>query len=95
MVVDAVLRQWVAMVESMEYAVDPGADDTEVFGWYIQHLSAYLCDDDGFLASTCVEHLQRAFETLTELFDHVVLCTNVAKEFRQGFKGSLKVCHTS
>ena len=32
--------------------MDPEAAGTEVFGWYVQSLSAYFYDDYGLLAST-------------------------------------------
>lgn len=81
-VVDEVLQHWFTVVSSTEEAVDPGTAYIEGFGSYFQHLTAYFYADDVLNDSNLVTRLQRAFTTLTELFDHVVLCTNVAKTVR-------------
>ena len=67
------------MVILTEDIVDPGEADKEVFGKNVQHLTAYLYADYGLLTSTSLERLQQSFDTLTELFDRLVLRTNVSK----------------
>ena len=51
----------------------------EGFGSDVQLLTAYLYADDVSLASMQATCLQKYFDTLTELFDHVFLRTNVSK----------------
>ena len=89
-VVDEVLQHWFTVVSSTEEAVDPGTAYIEGFGSYFQHLTAYFYADDVLNDSNLVTRLQRAFTTLTELFDHVVLCTNVANAVSM----DCKTCHT-
>ena len=62
----------------MEEAVEPGAADTEVFSWYVQHITAYFYAYNGILDLTRLACLQRAFTSLTKIFDRVGLRTNVA-----------------
>ena len=73
MVVDALLRHWVTVVESTGGAVDPGADGMEGFGQDVQRLAEYFYVDDGILVLTWTTRLQREFETLTEFFERVGL----------------------
>ena len=75
--VDTVLWHWVTREASTDEAVDPGVSGTEIFGRYAQHLAAYFYADYGIITSTWVARLQRAFDTLTELFDHMGLHINV------------------
>ena len=51
---------------------------TEGFGRDVQRLASYFYAYNVILASTRATHLQRAFDTMTELFGHVCLRTNVA-----------------
>ena len=44
MIVDAVLRHWVTMVEMLEEALELGAAVTEGFARDMQRLTAYLYD---------------------------------------------------
>ena len=74
------------MVVSTEEAVDPGTTGTEGFGRDVQQLAAYFYAGDGILVSTCAACLQRGFDTLTELFDRVVLRTNVVNMVSMGFQ---------
>ena len=67
------------MVESTEDEVDPGSADTEGFRRDVQRLTAYSYEVNVILAPTWVTRLQQAFTTLAELFDHVILHTNVSK----------------
>ena len=78
LVVDAVLRYWVTVVETLEETPPPVADSMDCFGRDVQRLAAYFYADDGLLASTQANHLQQDFNTLTELFYSVGLHTNVA-----------------
>ena len=55
------------------------ADCTEGFGPHMQWLAEYFYVDDGLLTSTRETLLQQVFGTLTNLFDHVRLHTNVSK----------------
>ena len=56
-VLDAVLQHWVTMVESTKKAVEPGATETEGFGWDVQRLTTYFYADYGLLALTWVARL--------------------------------------
>ena len=69
MVVDAVIRHWVTVV-------DPTEDGMERLGLQIRDLVWYLYVDDGLVTLTQPERLQRAFDVLTGLFDWVSLRTN-------------------
>ena len=51
----------------------------EGFGRDVQRLVDYFYADDGALVFTWVTRIQRYFDTLTDLFDHVGLRTNVTK----------------
>ena len=79
LVVYAVLRHWVAMVERAEEAVELGADDMEVFRRDVQQLAACFYADDGLFASTQAACLQRDFDALEELLNPMRIHTNVAK----------------
>ena len=59
--------------------MDLGASGTEGLGQGVQRLEAYFYADDGILALALATRLQRAFDTLTELFGRVGLHTNVVK----------------
>ena len=72
MVVDAVIRHWVTVVMPTE-AVMVG------LGLTIIYLAAYFYANNVLVASNQPERLQKAFDILTSLFDHVSLCTNMAK----------------
>ena len=48
-------------------------------GLTIIDLEAYLCADNGLMASTYPERLQRAFDVLLDLFNWVGLRKNTAK----------------
>ena len=78
-VIDAALKQWVTILEATEEEVDQGAVGIEVFVWDLQQLVAYFYANNGLLALMQETRLQRAFETLTDLFDPVGLRTDVAK----------------
>ena len=69
-VVDAVIHHWVTVVT-------PSEEDTGGLGLTIIDLEAYFYADDGLVASTQSERLQRVFDVLTGLFKRVVLCTNM------------------
>ena len=69
MVVDAVIRHQVMVVIPTEAG-------TGGLGLNIIHLEAYFYADDGLVASTQPERLQRAFDVLTGLFNRVVLKKN-------------------
>ena len=45
----------------------------------MQEVAAYLYTDNGIIASPCPESLQMSFDVLTDLFNQVVLCTNMRK----------------
>ena len=72
MVVDAVICHWLTVVTTTE-AGTGGLDLT------IIDLAAYFYADEGLLASTKLERLQRAFDVLTGLFERFGLRTNTAK----------------
>ena len=72
MVVDAVISHWVTVVA-------PTKEEIEGLGLSIQDLAAYFYADDGLVASTQPERLQREFDVLTGLFDQVGLRTNTRK----------------
>ena len=42
MVVDMVLQHWFNLAASTEEAVDPGVEDTKIFGQYFQRLASYF-----------------------------------------------------
>ena len=64
------------MVEATEETADAR---TKGFRWYIQRLADYFYATDILLESTRVHWIQRAFDVLAELFDHIGLHTNVVK----------------
>ena len=72
MVVDAVIRHWVTVVTPIEAG-------TGGLGLTIIDLADYLYADDGLVASTQLERLQREFDILAGIFDWVSLRTNTAK----------------
>ena len=84
MVVDAVIRYWVEVVV-------PTEDGTEGLGMLIQDLAAYLYANDGLIASTHLERLQRAFDVLAVLFERVSLRTNTRKTVNM----ACQPCHAS
>ena len=57
MVIDVVLQHWFTLLASTKEAVDPGVEETKIFGQYFQCLASYLYVDNGFLASTHTERL--------------------------------------
>ena len=65
-----------------EEEVDLGRAGTDGFWWDVQRLSYCFYVDDGILASPRATYLHRAFESLTELFYHMGLHTNVANTAR-------------
>ena len=71
-VVDAIIRHWVTVVTPTEAGMG-GLGLTTI------DLEAYLYSDNGLMASTQPERLQRAFDVLNGLFDQVILRTNTAK----------------
>ena len=71
-VVDAVVCHW-------EYLVEDIAGVQDGRGREVQHRGAFFYVDDGLVASTDPEWLQGVFDTLTRLFDRVVLWNNVCK----------------
>ena len=68
LMVDAVVREW----ERQLVARGLGLDD-------VRRLFACFYADDGLLAARDPEHLQLAFDLLTDLFDRVGLKTNTTK----------------
>ena len=68
-VVDTVIRHWVTVVKPTEAG-------TGGLALTIINLAACFYADDGLVASTQPESLQRAFDALTGLFDWVGLHTN-------------------
>ena len=78
-VVDAVLHHWIIVLMVSEEVCPLGASSTEGFGREVQRLADYFYTDGGLIALTQATHLHWDYETLTELFDRVVLHTNVAK----------------
>ena len=65
-VLDTVIRHWVTVVTPTEAG-------TGVIGLTIIDLAAYFYANDGLVASTQPERLQRAFDVLTSLFNQVGL----------------------
>ena len=61
------------MVAATEEVLDPGAADTDGFRQEMQYAG------NGSIASTRSTHIEREFDTPTELFLCVFLRTNVAK----------------
>ena len=51
----------------------------EDFGQDMQRLAVYFYEDDGILAQMWATRLHKEFDTMTKLFDCVVLCNNAAK----------------
>ena len=72
--VDAVVRQWLRIVLGDEYTM-PEVEIDEV----VQLFAALFYADDGYIASSDAETLQRSVDVLTGLFDRVGLKTNVDK----------------
>ena len=64
----------------MKEGMKPGKDGIEGFRRDVQRLAAYFCVEDGIIVLTWAAHLQREFDTLTELFDRLGLHINVAKK---------------
>ena len=79
MFVDAVLHHWVNVVAASEEASSPRAASMEGFRRDVQSLAAYFYADDKLITSMRATHIQRNFDTLTELFEHVGIRTNVSK----------------
>ena len=71
-VIDSVIRYWVAVVA-------PTKDGTEGLGLLIQDLVVYFYVNNGIIALTQLESLQRAFDVLASPFERVRLCTNARK----------------
>ena len=71
-VVDAVISHWVEVVTPTEVG-------TGGLGLPIVDLAAYFYSENGLVASTQPERLQRVFDFLVGLFDRVSLRTNTAK----------------
>ena len=69
---DDVIRHWVTMAATEE----AGA---EGLGVSIQDRAAYFYINNGLIALTQEERLKRAFDVLTDLFNRVVLWTNMWK----------------
>ena len=72
MVVDSVIRYWVTVVAPAEYG-------TEGLGLSIQDLEAQFYANNGLVASTQPERLQRAFVILSVLFDQVGIRMNASE----------------
>ena len=81
--VDAVIRHCVTVVALMEAGV-------EGLGILIHDLAAHVYADDGIVAATQLERLQRAFDILAELFDWFGLHKNTRKMVSMEFQ----LCHT-
>ena len=79
LVVDAVLRHWVSVVVVSEEVVPPRVAYMKGFGRYVQPLVAYFYPDKTIIVPMRVTYLQLDFDSLAELFGHVLLRTNVAK----------------
>ena len=82
MVVDTVIRYWVAVVALTE-------DGTEGIGLSIQDLAAHFYANGGILKYNKSEIPQRAFEVLGGLFDRVGLRKNDRKTVSMAFQ----TCH--
>ena len=61
-VMDAVIRSWVAVVA-------PSEDGTEKLGVSIKDLEVYFYSNRGLVTSTQTDWLKRAFEVLVRLFN--------------------------
>ena len=72
MMVDAVIRHWVAMVEVDEAVLDR-------FVWEVQCLAVFFYADEELITSPRPAQIQSALDVLTGLFGVVVLYTNVDK----------------
>ena len=72
MVVDSVIYHWVKVVSEKEAGM-------EVLGLLIWNFLEYFYTDDGLVASTQPERMQRAFGVLAGLFDRVGLRMNMWK----------------
>ena len=69
---DAVIGQWVTVVT-------PSEAGTGGLGLMIKDLDEYFYLDDGLVASTQLERLQRKFDVFTGLFNQFGIQTNMAK----------------
>ena len=74
MLVDAVIRHWVALMSG--YEAGPGG-----FGWSIQWMAEFFYTDGNLLASPRPACIQVVMDVLTVLFDRVCLQTNVENTF--------------
>ena len=83
-VVDAVIRYWLAVVE-------PTKDGTEVLGLYIQDLAVNFYGNDVLVTLTHTERIQSAFDVLTGLFDQVSLWENTWKTVSM----ACQTCHAT
>ena len=72
MVVGVVIRHWVRVVT-------PSEEIAGGLGLTIIDLATYFYADNGLMASTQLERLQRKFDVLAGLFDRVVLRKNTTK----------------
>jgi len=74
--IDAIVREWLRQVVGEEYVLP----EVEIDG-IVRLFTALFYEDDGYIASTDAELLQRAVDVLTGLFDRVglKLKTNVSK----------------
>ena len=72
MVVDSVIYHWVKVVSAKEAGM-------EVLGLLIWKFLEYFYTDDGLVASTQLERMQRAFGVLAGLFNRVGLRMNMWK----------------
>ena len=74
--VDAIVREWLRQVLGEEYSLPEVEID-----WIVRLFTALslFYADDGYIASTDAELLQRSVDILTDLIDRVGLKTNVAK----------------
>ena len=66
MLVDAILRHWVTLVEEEESRPDG-------FGQAVKTMASLFYADKFLLPSTRIERLQHAFYALTDIFDRVGL----------------------
>ena len=69
---NAIILHWLTVVALTE----AGA---YVLGVVIRYLAEYVYTDDGLVASTQPERLNKVFDVLTDLFDQVVLRTSTRK----------------
>ena len=74
MVVDAVVRHWVAVIGE-------GVEERGKRGQEGRHQNTLFFADDGMVASSDPRWLQGEFSSLVNLFDRVGLRTNVDKTF--------------